>query len=161
MPLRSGHCLHCRCLFVFNPRLKNQRYCGRRECQRTRRRLWQRQKMATDADYQMNQKAAQKNWQQAHPYYWRQYRQRHPDYADKNRRLQSKRDQRRKLLAKMDPLDSINPVKAGTYYLLPGSVDLAKMDALAQKITLIPEPYRFSAVSCKQGRDCLPGPAAR
>lgn len=60
MPPRSGRCRHCRCLFIFNPRLKDQRYCARRECQRVRRRLWQRQKMATDADYQQNQRAAQK-----------------------------------------------------------------------------------------------------
>jgi hypothetical protein len=117
--------------------------------------------MTTDADYQLNQRAAQKHWQQEHPDYWRQYRQRHPDCAEKNRRLQKQRDQKRKALAKMDASGSINHVKAGTYYLLPGSVDLAKMDALAQRITLIPEPYRFSAISCKQGLDCLPEPTAR
>jgi len=161
MPPRSARCLHCRCLFVFNPRLKDQRYCGRTECQRVRKRLWQRHKMATDADYQQNQKAAQKHWQQEHPDYWRQYRRRHPDYAESNRRLQQQRDCRRKTLAKMDASGRINHVKAGTYYLLPGSVDLAKMDALAQKITLIPASYGLPAASCKQGLDCLPGPTAR
>ena len=54
MPLRSGRCVHCRCLFVLNPRLKDQRYCGRIECQRARKRHWQRTKMAADADYQLN-----------------------------------------------------------------------------------------------------------
>jgi hypothetical protein len=160
MPPRSGRCRHCRCLFVFNSRLKDQRYCGRRECQRVRRRLWQRQKMATDADYQQNQRAAQKHWQQEHPEYWRQYRERHPDYAENNRRLQRQRDQRLRLLAKMDASGRINRIKAGTYYLLPGGSDLAKMDALAQKITLIPEPYRLPGGSCKQGLDCLRGPGA-
>ena len=161
MPPRSGRCLHCRCLFVFNPRLKDQRYCGRIECQRVRKRLWQRQKMAADPDYQQNQQAAQKHWQQEHPDYWRKYRRRPPDYAENNRRLQQQRDRRRKTLAKMDASGRINHVKAGTYYLLPGSVDLAKMDALAQKITLIPERYSLAAGSCKQGLDCLPLPQAR
>lgn len=156
----SGRCLHCRCLFVFNPRLKNQRYCGRSECQRVRKRLWQRQKMAADADYQQNQRAAQKLWQQEHPEYWRQYRERRPDYAENNRRLQRQRDHRRGALAKMDASGRRNRIKAGTYYLLPESTDLAKMDALAQKITLIPEPYRLPGGSCKQGLDCLRRPSA-
>jgi len=161
MPVRSGRCAHCRCQLVLNPRLKDQRYCGRSECQRARKRLWQRHKMATDADYPLNQKAAQKHWQQEHPHYWRDYRKRHPDYAEGNRRLQKQRDQRRKTLAKMDTSSRINHVKAGTYYLLPCSVDLAKMDALAQKVTLIPESYNQPGTSCKQGLDCLPETHAR
>jgi hypothetical protein len=116
--------------------------------------------MATDADYQQNQQAAQKHWQQEHPEYWRQYRERHPDYAETNRRLQRQRDQRRRLLAKMDASGRINRIQAGTYYLLPGSAALAKMDALAQKITLIPEPYRLPGGACKQGLDCLRRPGA-
>jgi hypothetical protein len=64
MPVRSGRCVHCRCLFVLNPCLKDQRYCGRSKYQRARKRLWQITKMATDTDYQLNQKAAQKHWQQ-------------------------------------------------------------------------------------------------
>ena len=135
MPVRSGRCAHCRCQFVLNSRLKDQRYCGRSECQRARKRLWQRIKIATDADYQLNQKAAQKHRQQEHPHYWRDYRKRHPDYAEGNRRLQKQRDQRRKTLA--------------------------KMDALAQKITLIPERYNQPGTSCKQGLDCLPKTHAR
>jgi hypothetical protein len=116
--------------------------------------------MATDADYQQNQRAAQQHWQQEHPEYWRQYRERHPDYAETNRRLQRQRDQRRRVLAKMDASGRTNHIQAGTYYLLPGGSDLAKMDALAQKITLIPEPYRLPGGSCKQGLDCLRGPGA-
>jgi hypothetical protein len=116
--------------------------------------------MATDADYQQNQRAAQKHCQQKHPDYWRQYRERHPDYAENNRRLQRQRDQRLRTLAKMDASGRINRIKAGTYYLLPGSAELAKMDALAQKITSIQEPYRSPGGSCKQGLDCLRGPGA-
>jgi hypothetical protein len=60
----------------------------------------------------------------------------------------------------MDASERIKPIKAGTYYLLPESADLAKMDALVQKITLIPEAYSLPGGSCKQGLDCLQGPAA-
>ncbi len=102
MPPRSGRCLHSRCLFIINPCLKHQRYCGRSECQRVRKRLCQPQKMATDADCQQNQRGAQKHWQQEHPDYWRHYRERHPDYAENNCRLQHQRDHRRRSLVKMD-----------------------------------------------------------
>jgi hypothetical protein len=41
-------------------------------------------------------------------------------------------------LAKMDALAPLFIVKQGTYYLVPDSGNLAKMDASAQKVCLIP-----------------------
>jgi hypothetical protein len=49
-------CVHCSKEFRPNPRVKNQKYCNNRECQRTRRARWRRHKMATDPDYLDNQK---------------------------------------------------------------------------------------------------------
>ena len=49
-------CAHCRCLFVPNHRIKNQRYCNKKECQRARKNAWQRQKLANDPDYKANQR---------------------------------------------------------------------------------------------------------
>jgi len=69
-------CSCCRRVFRMNPRLKQQHYCKRSECQRTRRRKWQRMKMATDPDYQSNQQEAQKKWCERNPDYWRHYRSR-------------------------------------------------------------------------------------
>jgi len=40
-----------------------------------------------------------------------------------------------KHLAKMDALRPVSSFKAGTYYLVP---DLAKMDASAQEVVIIP-----------------------
>jgi len=56
------------------------------------------------------------------------------------RLLQKQRGQRRRLqnLAKMDALKPLSFVKPGTYYLVPQRRYLAKMDALAQKVLLIP-----------------------
>ena len=71
----------CGRLFNPNPRVKNQRYCSEKECQRAWKRLWQRRKLATDPDYKANQADSQKTWREKHPDYWREYRERNPDYA--------------------------------------------------------------------------------
>ena len=134
-------CAHCRCLVVPNPRVKAQRFCAKPDCQRARKAQWQREKMATDPDYQANQQACQRAWQARHPGYWRQYRQNRPAYRERNRLLQTHRDQRRRpqVLAKMDASASITFVKPGIYHLIPEVGEhLAKMDALSMKCHLIP-----------------------
>ena len=123
-------------------RVKDQRFCGRRQCQRARKALWQREKMANDPDYRANQRDAQRSWQRRHCDYWRRYRKRRADYCERNRLLQKHRDHKRRRLrelAKMDASGPISFVKPGTYYLVPepGS-SLAKMDALSKKFLLIP-----------------------
>jgi hypothetical protein len=97
--------------------------------------------MATDADYQANQRAAQNAWKHRHPDYWRQYRLRRPDYRERNRLLQTHRDQKRRsqALAKMDPSESLTFVKPGLYHLIPATGEtLAKMDELSQRCHIIP-----------------------
>ena len=116
--------VHCRRLFVPNPRVKNQAYCARRACQRLRKSLWQKQKMATDADYQANQRDCLKRWRRENPDYWRRYRSQHPEYVQRNRLLQRERDRRRHDLAKMDALSH-------KVFLIPATYrDLAKEDAM-------------------------------
>jgi hypothetical protein len=94
--------------------------------------------MATDPDYRANRRESQKKWLKRNRGYWRKYRMRHPDYCKRNRLLQRGRDTKRRFhnLAKMDASEQSLSIKAGTYYLLPR---LAKMDALAHKVLLIPE----------------------
>lgn len=134
---RKIRCAHCRRLFSPDPRVKKQRYCGNEACQRARKSLWQRRKMASDADYRANQRDCQKQWHKKHPNYWRNYRRRRGGYCQRNRLLQRLRDKRRRMrnLAKMDALDQVSSFKAGTYYLVPY---LAKMDVSAQKVLVIP-----------------------
>jgi hypothetical protein len=140
----SVRCAHCGCAFGRNGRVKNQRYCSNNACQRARKRLWQKQKLATDPDYKQNQRDSQQLWCTQNPHYWKDYRRHHVDYTDRNRTLQKTRDSRRHLkknLAKMDTSESIFSVKQGTYYLIPERTGLAKMDAFAQKVCLIPASY--------------------
>ena len=153
---RTKRCAHCRRLFFPDPRVKDQDYCSRSVCQRARKRRWQRQKMATDPDYQDDQKDCQKRWRHQHPDYWQNYRQTHPDYCERNRELQHTRDARRRAvhLAKMDALRTQNNRNPDTYYLVPY---LAKMDSIPQKILLIPACSAHIADACKRGLDGLAG----
>ena len=65
--MKQIRCAHCGRLFDPNPRVKNQRYCSEKECQRVRKKLWQRHKLATDPDYKDNQKDSQKTWRENNP----------------------------------------------------------------------------------------------
>jgi hypothetical protein len=121
--------------------------------------------MAIDPDYRANQKDAQDSWSQHNSDYWRGYRERKPQYVQRNRELQRLRNAKRRpsskppitdasqmvakmdaseMIAKMDALDSIYPLKPGTYLILPqpqrGQL-IAKMDALAQEVLIIPKDY--------------------
>lgn len=129
-------CCHCGRLYLRDPRVKNQRYCGAGVCQKARKAKWQRQKMAEDEIYRADQRESQKLWREQNPDYWRGYRKTHPEYVERNRLLQKVRDARAKsrLLAKMDALTSEPVLISGTYYLVP---HLAKMDAFRQRVHLI------------------------
>ena len=129
-------CAHCRRLFEPNPRVKNQRYCGDKPCQQARKNFWQKEKLASDSDYRANQRECDRQWRARHPGYWRTYRTAHPRSTERNRLFQTNRNaKRRSLIAKMDASKPIFPVLAGTYHLVP---EIAKMDALRQKVLLIP-----------------------
>ena len=102
-------CAHCQCLVLPNPRVKTQRFCSNKACQRARKAQWQRAKLATDPDYRANQRDCQQRWQHHHPQYWREYRQQHAAYRERNRLLQQHRDHKSRVrpLAKMDVLGPI------------------------------------------------------
>jgi hypothetical protein len=139
--MNENRCRHCHTIILPNPRIKNQRYCNRPECQRARKALWQKHKMHQDPDYQADHRDAQKDWLKRNPGYFRTYRVGHPSYVETNRLKQKSRDQKRRLthLAKMDALKPHPFVKPGSYLLIP---DLAKMDTFAQKIFIIPDSSR-------------------
>jgi hypothetical protein len=128
----------CKRLFIPNPRVKNQLYCGEKDCQRARRRKWQKEKLATDPDYKADQADRQREWRQLHPGYYKEYRQAHPANRQRNSLLQRYRNARARVIAKMDAFKPAPIKEPGVFYLLPL---IAKMDASAQKIFLIPVAY--------------------
>ncbi len=150
-------CEHCGKNFTCRGNVKNQCYCSDKECQRARKRKWQRDKMATDQDYRDNQKAAQKAWNEEHPDYHRQYRLKNPERVQRNRELQRLRDQKRRRLAKMDASTPENVMKSGIYQIINTSCDLAKMDASMPVFHIIPVVCGHPGNSCKKGQAGLGG----
>jgi len=156
-----NRCAHCLRFFCPNPRVKEQRYCGRQRCQRARKSRWQKQKMKTDPDYQANQKRAWRSWQERNRNYWGPYREKRPEYRERNRQLQKQRDTRRRKrnLAKMDASRAMSSIETGTYYLVPSHLpDLAKMDALGHEFLIISTGCKDSH-EILQKRTRLPGSA--
>lgn len=140
--MKTNECIHCGRGFEPNPRVKEQSYCRDNGCQRARRARWQRQKMATDPDYRDNQSRCQKEWLLRHPGYYKDYRAGHPEYVERNRLLQIRRNARRrkdglaKLIAKMDSLGrGLYPCRGELFKLVPqGNRLIAKMNSLTVKL---------------------------
>ena len=104
--MSSTLCACCGRPFEPRPQVPGQAYCSSPNCQRARKREWQRAKLQSDPDYRINQRAAQQAWSQRNQEYWRDYRDARPEYAQRNRDQQRLRDQGRNAdLAKMDVCD--------------------------------------------------------
>ena len=89
-------CLYCQQVFQPAPYQSQQVVCSQPECQRQRRRNYHRRQVASDSMcLQVGQESAQK-WRGAHPDNWKQYRQNHPEQAERNRQRQQRRDQKRR-----------------------------------------------------------------
>ena len=135
-------CLCCKRQLISHPAVANQRYCSDPECQRVRKRNWQKEKLAKDPDYRANQAEAQQQWRSRNRGYWREYRRKHPAYTEANRIRQRERNRRRRTgsgIAKMDELKEKTVIRSGRYRLVPlGDWGIAKMDALIVEIGVIP-----------------------
>jgi len=59
---------------------------------------YHRHKVASDSLYQQVCRESAHKWREAHPGYWKQYGQNHPQQVERNRRRQQRRDQKRRLL---------------------------------------------------------------
>jgi hypothetical protein len=105
--------------------------------------------MKTDPVYSANQKSSQNNWLAANPNYWKAYRKRNPEKAERNRILQASRNRKARasssdakmegsVIAKMDSSNSDNFRVLGQFWLIPV---IAKMDALKVNIIKIPICY--------------------
>jgi hypothetical protein len=134
-------CLCCQRRFIPHPAVQHQRYCSDLECQKTRKRNWQKEKLASDSDYRANQVDAQRQWRRRNRDYWREYRRRNPAYMERNRIRQRERNRVRRSgsgIAKMDELKGKAFIRSGRYRLVPlGNLGIAKMDELVVEIGVI------------------------
>lgn len=131
-------CKHCGKLFSPRPQNPAQSYCSLAECQKARKRDWKKHKLANDPSYRENQRAANQQWQQRNPGYWREYRDRHKEYTERNRKAQKLRNRRRKEIAKSDASISKKHINSGRYQLVPVTGAMfAKGDASIVEITVV------------------------
>lgn len=140
-------CLCCASIFTPLPTVKGQQYCSKPDCQRTRKRRWQKRKLATDDAYRKNQADCRKTWGAKHPEYWKTYRANHPVYVDRNREKQRERNRSRPrkrpvakpdVIANMDESTRRKTIPFGQYRLTPvGSGAIAKMDEWIVEIGVI------------------------
>jgi hypothetical protein len=101
-------CDHCKRKFTPHPAVKKQRYCKSADCQRARKRMWQKEKLKKD-----------------------------PDYREQNRLRQRERNRMRLMIAKMDEHHAKTAVAPGRYRLVPLYGTIAKMDELIVEIGVI------------------------
>ncbi len=137
-------CLNCNLFFI--PRNCNQTFCSTPVCQRARKNLWQKNKLATDPDYKKGQQLAQNKWLQDNPNYWKKYRERNPEKAQRNRDLQKVRNLKGKGvveplrisesvgIAKMDASKARKYRLSGEYWMVP---TVAKMDPVKVYLSVL------------------------
>jgi hypothetical protein len=134
-------CACCKRGFIPRSAVRNQQYCSEPECQKTRKRKWQREKLAKDSAYRENQAAAQREWCSRNKGYWKEYRRRNPAYTERNRIRQRERNRLRLSrlgIAKMDERRGENVIPSGRYRLVPlCNGVIAKMDALIVQIDVV------------------------
>ena len=103
--------------------------------------------MKTDPDYRVSQKFSQQTWAANNPGYWKTYRDRHPEKAERKRMLQTIRNRRRPAskisddvsIAKMDARINMDFQPVGQFCLVPL---IAKMDATKVNIYTITDIWQ-------------------
>jgi len=143
MSSETFRCVHCQGRYKKNPRLKGQqKYCGSKSCQQSRKNKWEREKQKHNKDYRDRRRESKKRWYSRYPgdQYQSVYRHSHPDYLETNRKKQQKRNKSRAIgsgfpkIVKTDTLTSKSAVTRRLYVLLPykktDDKKIVKTDAL-------------------------------
>jgi hypothetical protein len=134
--MSSSRCRYCQQFFQPSVYRPQQIICSDPECQRRRRSDYHRERVGRDAAYAEDVRASQRKWRHAHPDYWKQYRQQHPETVERNRKQQRHRDQRRRLvnLAKNNLALDLKHEAGEVWLLGPGMKDLAKNNLALAKV---------------------------
>ena len=122
-------CLHCGKEVPRNPHIKQgQKYYSAKECQRARKRKWDKERYNSNETYKYRRLSSQKIWRKKRPSheYQKNYRKMHPEYVNRNRDLQRNRNEKRKkskqkdiegMIVNTDTLFT-HPLIDGTYALM-------------------------------------------
>jgi hypothetical protein len=147
MPERC--CRYCEQSFrpsIYRP---EQKACSQSACQRHRRAEYHREKIRTDELYAETVTNSQNKWRQEHPDYGKQYRRQHPGAVKRNRELQQRRDQKRRLqnLAKNNVALDLKHFASEVWFFGPAASDLAKNNVASIKVFIYQPVARAAAAS--------------
>ena len=124
-------CLHCGKDVPRNPRIKRgQNYCRAKECQKARKREWDKERYNSDDTYKNKRLSSQKIWRKKCPSYEYQknYRKMHPEYVNRNRELQRDRNKKLKKSQQKDIEGKIvNTDTLFTHLLIDGTYALMQV----------------------------------
>lgn len=96
--IRRKKCRYCPTLFVPNPRLGDrQKTCDSTKCRKALKADNNARWTEANPDYFRNDYLRVKEWLDDHPGYLQHYRNSHPEYVQRNRTAQRRRDRRKKL----------------------------------------------------------------
>ena len=113
-------CAFCGKLFVPRPQIPNQQFCSDHECQRERRRRTQAARRANNPATRVNGAQYRRDWRVKNQDYWKRYRATHPEYAERNRIQQRKRNKARKYFdIANEAVWPAHPFIGGLYRLSP------------------------------------------
>jgi hypothetical protein len=123
---------------IYHP---DQQVCFSAECQRTRRREDHRKRYQTDPLYRLQCRESTQKWREAKPGYQRRYRQSHPEYANRNREGQRRRDRKRQVadLVKNNLAIAVNPPPTRVWLVGPGFEPLVKNNLAISEMIIFQE----------------------
>ena len=127
--ISTFNCHHCGLRCQCNPRVKDQEYCSRKECQQARKNEWEKKNYSTKKKYRETRLKSQKKWRENnnHSKYQKEYRSKRPDYVaqcykDQKERYHERREAERKALEQNNVnTDALftQPRRDGLYKLIP------------------------------------------
>ncbi len=138
-------CHHCGLRCQWNPRVKDQEYCTRKECQQARKNKWEKKEYRTNKKYRETRLKSQKKWRENnnHSKYQKEYRSKRPDYV-----AQCYKDQKERYHERREALEQNNvntdalftqPRRGGLYKLIPMDVtkNNVNTDAFVVKMQIL------------------------
>jgi len=149
-------CEHCKEPFSRYKNRKNQSYCSKEDCQKARKANWKREKAKKDTAFKQYTRQVNRDWRAKSAGYYKAYRKRNPDKAERNRILQRIRNQKRKakaqkeiekvdaseLIAKVDVLKTDGHQAFNEFWLVPV---IAKVDVLKAYILFKSDKSKIQA----------------
>jgi hypothetical protein len=97
MTSESRQCRICLKPFLPSRFRPHQSVCSSADCQRRRQTDYHRDKCRDDPEYRLVCRDSNRKWRERNRDYQRHYRDGHPAYVEHNRRLQRRRDRRRRM----------------------------------------------------------------